>query len=100
MSKLPELRAGVYRHYKNHLYQVFGYAHDANVEGRLLVIYIGLELEGAKAAPRLSARTVEDFFAWVRPDGSADPNPALSAAEHEKAGLLRRFTYVGPSWGG
>jgi hypothetical protein len=98
MSKLPELKSGVYRHYKNHLYQVFGYAHDANVEGRMLVIYIGLELTDAKPAPRLSARTVEDFFAWVQPDGSADPNPSLPDLEHEKAGLIRRFTYVGPSW--
>jgi hypothetical protein len=100
MNKLPELKAGVYRHYKNHLYQVFGYAHDANVEGRLLVIYIGLELEGAKAAPRLAARTVEDFFAWVNPDGSAAPEPALSDAKNVESGLVRRFTYVGPSWSG
>ena len=97
---LPELKAGVYRHYKNHLYQVFGYAHDANNDGRLLVIYIGLELTDARVAPRLAARTAEDFFAWVNPDGSADPDPNLSEQAHKQAGLVRRFTYIGPSWEG
>jgi hypothetical protein len=84
--KLPDLKAGVYRHYKRHLYLVLGYGHDSNYEGRDVVVYVGLELDDAKTGPRLAVRTVEDFFATVQPDGSNE--------------RVRRFTYVGPSWEG
>ena len=82
-KELPDLPAGVYRHYKNHLYLVLGYGHDSNYEDRLVVVYVGLELDEAKTGPRLAVRTVEDFFAAVDlPDGTR----------------VQRFTYVGPSY--
>ncbi len=76
---LPELPAGVWRHYREgHLYEVLGYAVDANNEDRRVVVYVGLQLDGARPGPRLRVRTVEDFFADV------DGKP--------------RFQYVGPEW--
>lgn len=84
---LPELRAGVYRHYKGHHYLVLGYAHDANHEGRSVVVYVGLELDGARHGERMAVRTVEDFFALVNPKTGApvaDDSPQA----------VPRFTYV------
>jgi hypothetical protein len=95
--ELPELLAGVYRHYKGPLYQVLGYAHDANAEDladypammervyahnrgdvgvpdkptplgeRVAVVYFGLTLDAAHTGPRLAVRSYDDFFAWVHP---------------------------------
>jgi hypothetical protein len=79
-SSLPELPAGVYRHYKGHYYLVLGYGHDGNYAGRTVVVYVGLQLEGALPdAPRLNVRTVADFLGLV---DSGQP----------------RFSYVGPAW--
>ncbi|HSX02170.1 MAG TPA: DUF1653 domain-containing protein [Candidatus Saccharimonadia bacterium] len=81
-SSLPELPAGVYRHYKGQYYLVLGYGHDSNYADRTVVVYVGLQLEGALPnAPRLNVRTVADFFGLV---GSGQP----------------RFSYVGPVWSG
>lgn len=79
---MAELKAGVYRHYKNHLYLVLGQAHDANDPGREVVVYIGLELDDAKPGHRLAVRTVSDFFSYVAVDGHMVP----------------RFVYLGPAW--
>jgi hypothetical protein len=77
MTILPSLPAGIYRHYKGHYYLVLGYAQDSNEVSRTVVVYVGLELDGATAdRPRMNVRTVEDFFADV-PFGG------------------QRFTYVG-----
>lgn len=83
-TSLPHLPAGVYRHYKGHHYLVLGFGHDSNVDGRNVVVYVGLELEGASRAPRMNVRTVEDFFASVELSGRK----------------VRRFTYIGPIWPG
>lgn len=122
-TDLPDLPAGVYRHYKGHFYQVFGYGHDANADTlgdtaapdldgevhplgeRPVVVYMGLQLDGAHTGPRLAVRTADDFHAWVHPeDGAACPthvgdtntfcscNPATMA--------VKRFAYVGPMWDG
>lgn len=56
---LPDLRAGLYRHYKGPLYQAFGYAHDANYDGRIVVMYMGVELEGSHKGPRMAVRTLD-----------------------------------------
>jgi hypothetical protein len=86
-AQLPDLPAGVYRHYKGHHYLVLGYGHDSNYNGRQVVVYVGLELEKADPGePRMNVRTVDDFFAWVQPYGAQEK--------------VRRFTYVGPSWQG
>lgn len=82
MKKLQLLPGGVYRHYKGQLYQVIGYAHDANAdtlidmlpskcEGkttlvepvgeRIVVVYIGLQLDAAHLGPRMAVRSVDDF---------------------------------------
>lgn len=92
MPDLPPLPSGVYRHYKGPLYQVLGYAHDANADelysnrsgvarsesqapsgDRIVVVYFGLQLEDAHMGPRLAVRTVDDFFAWVHNDGHQCP---------------------------
>lgn len=93
MSDLDDLRAGVYRHYKGPLYLVLGYGHDANDEGRTVVVYVGLQLDGAKQGARLAVRTVSDFFAIVDPaSGEVRDYP------YPTPDCPRRFTYVGPAW--
>jgi hypothetical protein len=95
MRNLPDLRAGVYRHYKGPLYLVLGYGHDANHDGRQVVVYVGLQLDGAKPGPRLAVRDVDDFFAIVDPrTGVAQDFP------HPSPTFPQRFTYVGPAWDG
>lgn len=114
--RLPDLPAGVYRHYKGPLYQVLGYGHDANDAARDVVVYIGLQLDQAKTGPRLAVRTATDFHAHVHADRStcyADPN--TSEAAHECSLIddgtvtnlaqwidthTPRFRYLGPSWEG
>lgn len=81
--ELPDLPAGIYRHYKGHRYLVLGYGHDADYEGRQVVVYVGLELDDARPGPRLSVRTAESFLGPVEVAGEIAP----------------RFAYEGPSWG-
>lgn len=57
-SDLPELRPGIYRHYKGQLYQALGYGHDSNDETRVVVVYVPLQLDGAHEGPRLAVRSV------------------------------------------
>jgi hypothetical protein len=91
----PDLPAGVYLHYKGPLYLVLGYGHDSNHEGRTVVVYVGLQLDGAKTGARLAVRTVDDFLAVVDPTtGEAKDFP------YPSPGFPRRFTYVGPTWEG
>jgi hypothetical protein len=72
---LPELQAGVWRHWKGRDYLVLGLGHDADVEGRTVVVYVPLyDVPG----PRLAVRTVEGFLEEVAPG-------------------LPRFTYRGPA---
>jgi hypothetical protein len=91
VSELPELHAGVYRHYKNHLYLVLGYARDSNHEDRTVVVYIGLDLDGARSPQRMHVRTVEDFFAVVDP-ATGDPVTEWDGTEPCP---VSRFTFVG-----
>lgn len=92
---LPDLRTGVYRHYKGQLYYVFGYGHDANELGRAVVVYIGLELTDAKLGPRLSVRTAEDFFAVVGSKCGYDWE-----CTHGVCDPVSRFEYLSPAWYG
>jgi hypothetical protein len=72
---LPDLQAGVWRHWKGRDYLVLGLGHDADQEGRTVVVYVPLyEVSG----PRLAVRTVEEFL------GEAAPGAP-------------RFRYVGPA---
>ena len=61
---LPEVPAGVWRHWKGADYLVLGLGHDADVEGRTVVVYVPLyDVPG----PRLAVRTVEGFLGMPRP---------------------------------
>ncbi|HUD06395.1 MAG TPA: DUF1653 domain-containing protein [Candidatus Saccharimonadales bacterium] len=86
----PEFKAGVYRHYKGPHYLVLGIAHDSNYEDRIVVVYIGLELDLAKEGPRLATRTYEDFYAWV------DPSNGEAISKNEP-GAKKRFEFIGNS---
>ena len=64
MSGLPELQAGVWRHWKGQDYLVLGLGHDADIEGRTVVVYVPLY---DVAGPRLAVRTVQAFLEEVSP---------------------------------
>lgn len=121
---LPDLAAGIWRHYKGPLYQVFGYAHDANADGdprgqwtvadvngdpleeRFVVVYMALQLDGAHTGPRTTVRTASDF--WTAVCGLRDcPQYGLPFEPDAFGGCIRckdaptpRFTYVGTVWEG
>lgn len=118
---------GVYRHYKGPLYQLIGVAHDANAEElfgaavavlglperqpaseplgeRIVVVYIGLQLDTAHEGPRLAVRTMSDFVRVVHDDGQpcwSHVTMGSGASMHEcsgewsRAGVQRRFTWLG-----
>lgn len=98
---LPDLPAGVYRHWKGPLYHVLGYGHDANSDlDRFAVVYIGLQTQGSHTGPRLAFRTaisddpdVDAFFDFVHPsDGSKCPGYTTCPCKER----VRRFTYLAP----
>lgn len=104
--RLPDLPTGVYRHYKGHLYLVFGYGHDANYEDRIVVHYIGLELDDAHTGPRLATRTavsddpaVDAWWDYVHVFGGKCSNNDEGHCR-ERFGTVQRFTYMGPTWKG
>lgn len=85
--------AGIYRHYKGHLYLLLGQGQDANVEGRTVVVYVGLDLDGAKNGYRICVRTLQDFTQLLNPatGESLDDKPDYTGE------LVERFVYVGPT---
>lgn len=73
------MQAGVYRHYKGHYYLVLGLANDADSDdGRLVVVYVGLDLQGAVKPVRMHVRTAKSFHGIV-----------------DQENMTRRFTFVG-----
>lgn len=114
-----ELPSGVYRHYKGGLYLVLGYAHDANADelmdkrrwvedrvdpsflnGRTVVVYIGLELNDAHTGPRLAVRTAEDFFAMLHSDGSVCDRFGSFVAGYPDGRRVYHCNHVGVRDGG
>lgn len=71
---LPEVAAGVWRHWKGRDYLVLGLGHDADVAGRTVVVYVPLY---DVAGPRLAVRSVQGFLEDVEPG-------------------VPRFRYLGP----
>jgi hypothetical protein len=59
---MPELKAGVYKHYKGGLYLVLGVARHSETEEKL-VVYVPL---GVVAKPRIVARPYDMFFETVK----------------------------------
>lgn len=72
---LPALQTGVWRHWKGQDYLVLGLGHDADHEGRTVVVYVPLY---AVDGPRLAVRTAGEFL------GEAAPG-------------VPRFTWLGPA---
>jgi hypothetical protein len=81
----PDLRAGVWRHYKGHRYLALGYASasDAIAEGELVVVYASLEADNRTAEqPPMHVRSAFGFWQRVRLDAGTKP----------------RFAYEGQVW--
>ena len=110
MDALPHLPAGVWRHYKGPLYLSLGYGHDANCDGRAVVVYVGLELKAAHTGPRLATRTArsddpEDdaWWDWVHfPEGGGSKclHPRDGTTCDFGLAVTPRFRYVSPTWEG
>jgi hypothetical protein len=81
---MNNIRMGIWRHYKGPLYQVLGLTHDANHDGRVCVLYIGLQLDAAHLGPRLAVRDLDDFVAYIDSVRVTGPH------------RTRRFIYLGP----
>lgn len=86
------VQMGIYRHYKGQLYQVIALAEDSNQNGRVVVVYIGLELTGARMGPRMKVRTVGDFLEFVYDDSL----PEVIRSSGERCRGYPRFVYLGP----
>jgi len=90
-DQYSKFKAGIYRHYKGPLYLVLGLAHDSNDESRTAVVYIALQLDAAKAGPRLAIRTYEDFYTYINPKNG-------EKAAKSSPGAKPRFKYIGSNW--
>lgn len=91
---------GIYRHYKNRLYQVLGSGHDSNIEDREVVVYIGLELDDSHFGGRWAVRTLSDFSAMVHPEDGCECVPCDQHGTYDPGGkfcegVIPRFTYLG-----
>lgn len=111
MTDLPDIRAGVWRHYKGPLYNVLGYSHNASDGNNPQVLYIGLELDSAKTGPRFATRDVEEWSELVctMHDGMSwhsEEHEKITAVgrrtgylnerQHQEDACVPRFTYLGP----
>jgi hypothetical protein len=74
---------GTYQHYKGGKYLVLGVAED-EATGAILVIYVSLD--ATKTGPRMRARLLDNFFAYV-PENTTDT----------MCKIVPRFTFVGYS---
>lgn len=58
---------GIWRHRKGNLYLVLGVAKDSSDEfdgkSRFVVVYVGLNMEGASAGTRMFVRDLNEFLA-------------------------------------
>jgi hypothetical protein len=110
---LPTLPAGVWLHHKGPCYQAFGYAPDKAQDGRIVVVYVGLDLAGAARGLRMLVRTaISDdpadraWWDWVHPDGGKCIHRGRPVRSPSCRGGLcyaglrirPRFTYSGPGW--
>lgn len=97
MPDLPDLPAGVYRHYRGPLFLVLGYAGDStngHEDRPPLVAYVGLELTGsARPGPRIRVRDAAEFSAVVDPATGATVDRPYPTPQ-----FPRRFTYLGAAW--
>lgn len=95
-SELPDLQAGVYRHYKGPLYLVLGYGRDSTnrrLDDRDVVVYVGLQITGgARPGARLLVRTADEFHGFVDPT----TGEALADWNGSEPYPVKRFTYLGP----
>ncbi len=88
---------GIYLHYKGQLYEAMHLAHDANYEDRVVVLYIGLQLDGAHDGPRHAIRSFEDWNTWVHQDGSICETMKNETCPDGKP-KAPRFRYLGPTY--
>lgn len=102
MSRQPtELQLGIYRHYKGPLYQVIGIAHDANIPGRQVVVYMPLQLDGAHLGPRMAVRTIDHETMQVEHGQLAEDDTFFDVVEvtlpisDRPNARQERFTYLG-----
>jgi hypothetical protein len=86
---------GIYLHYKRQLYEASHLAHDANYENRVVVHYIGLQLDGAHDGPRHAVRSWDDWNTYVHQDGSICEHLVNGICDENKA-VTPRFRYLGP----
>lgn len=107
-ADLPDLKAGVYQHYKGEHYLVLGYAHDASIDQwqsyseRMVVVYVPLYVSiGLDPSPRMAVRDVDDFFFEHMHGGLNDDGPMWTECRPgcpgEKDAHRPRFRYIGPS---
>lgn len=86
------LFAGIYQHYKGHPYLLLGQAHDHDNPGRIVVVYVGLSLDGAKDGFRMKVQGADIFTGYVNPE-TGEPIETWDGTQPEP---VRRFTYLGP----
>jgi hypothetical protein len=90
----PDLRAGVWRHYKGYRYLALGYASasDAIAEGDPVVVYASLQAEGRTGEqPPLHVRSARGFWQRV-------PAPTPWDEVAAEGGMVPRFVYEGQVW--
>lgn len=109
---LPDLRSGVWKHYKGGLYEVIGYSQNTSDGNREQVAYVPLYTDPEKIGPRIQTRDVEEWFEYVctMHDGMewhSDEHAArtvehrnspagINESKHQNESSQPRFRYMGP----
>lgn len=77
----PELRHGVYRHWRGHRYLPLGYASasDSIAAGDPVVVYVSLEADGRGLGPPMHVRSAQGFWQRVALDAGPVPRFAYEA---------------------
>lgn len=78
-AESDDVHLGIYRHSAGRLYLVTGLGHDANEEGRKVVITVPLETDSGLVGPAHLVHTLRQFTAFI-----------------EGGSSRRQFTYLGP----
>ena len=92
---LPDLRTGLYVHFKGGRYLVLGYGHDANDAARTVVVYVGFGHE-LELGLELQVRTATDFLAQVCNQESHEDFGRVPKGE-KVCTVVPRFRYAGPA---
>jgi len=94
---INDFKAGIYLHYKNHLYEADHLTHNSSQNNQIEIHYIGLQLSSAHEGPRHATREFNEFLIdQVHRDGSRCASGSVQDKCQANQQITKRFRYLGP----